>query len=411
MSIPAELVSTGSELLSGRTVNGHAATLGELLRPVGFHVARDTTVGDSFDDIADAVRGALERVDFVFVSGGLGPTSDDITRDAVAQVVKRGVTLDHDAHEAMVKRYRNLGRTPSKECMRQVMVVEGAEVLLNPVGIAPGERIDYEGKSVFVVPGPPNEFLSIVSHHIVPWITRTLPDVPVLDERLFLVTGLGESDIATGIENSDVPLSGIEVGYCAAPGRVEVRISSSDPAATGALDRASDGIRELFGDHIYAEDRVSLEDVVLELCGGRGCMLATAEAATRGGVASRLCCSDRADGVYAGGVTILDRETLVSELGVEREQIDRHGAATEAVALRMAEAVRIKFQSNIGFAVTGIAELEGDPGRVQFFCAYDDGTRQKVREFTVGGSRPRLLDWATQNALDQLRREVGNHGP
>ena len=408
MSIPAELVSTGSELLSGRTVNGHAATLGELLRTVGFHVSRDTTVGDEFENIADAVRGALSRVDFVFVSGGLGPTSDDITRDVVAQVVGRGVTLDDGAYEAMVKRYRALGRTPSKECMRQVMVVEGAEVLLNPAGIAPGERIDYQGKSLFVLPGPPSEFLSVITHHIIPWIAGSFPAAPALDERLFLVTGLGESDIATGIENSDVPLAGIEVGYCAAPGRVEIRISSSDPTAAEALDRASSGIRGLFGDHIYAEERVSLEDIVLQRCAGMGCMLSTAESGTtRGWVASRLSCSDHADGVFAGGVTILDKEILVNELGVERDDIEQHGTATEAVALQMAEAVRIKFQSKIGFAVTDVAELEGDARRVRFFCAYTDGSRQEVREFTVGGSRPRLLEWATQSAMDQLRREVG----
>ncbi len=407
MSNSVELISTGSELLSGRTVNGHAATLGEQLRTIGFYVSRDTTVGDEFETIADAVRGALSRVDVVFVSGGLGPTSDDITRDAVAQVLGRGVTLDQDAYEAMVKRYRTLGRKPSKECERQVMVVEGAKVLLNPAGIAPGERIEFQGKTVFVLPGPPNEFLSVLTHHILPWMSENFPDAPVLDERLFLVTGLGESDIATSIENFDVPLTGIEVGYCAAPGRVEIRISSSDPAAAKALDRASSGIRGLFGDHIYAEERVSLEDIVLQRCAGMGCMLSTAESGTRGWVASRLSCSDHADGVYSGGVTILDKETLVNELGIERENIEQHGTATESVALQMAEAVRIKFQSKIGFSVTDVAELEGDARRVRFFCAYTDGSRREVREFTVGGSRPRLLEWATQTALDQLRREVG----
>ncbi len=406
MSIPVELISTGSELLSGRTVNGHAATLGEQVRSIGFHVYRDTTVGDEFENIADAVRGALSRVDLVFVSGGLGPTSDDITRDAVADVLGRGIIVDPGAYAAMVERYRSLGREPSLQCKRQAMVVEGADVLLNPAGIAPGERLEHEGKSIFILPGPPSEFEAVLTHHVLPWLRRNFPDAPVLDERLFLVTGLGESDIAVAMENSGIPLDGIGVGYCAAPGRVEVRIGSADPALSQALDRASDGIRALFGDHIYAEERVALEDIVLQCCAGRGSMLATVEGATRGWLSSRLSSSEEAPGTYAGGLTMLDRETLIRELGVEREWIERNGVATEMVARQMAEAVRIRFRSEIGYAVTGIAPVEGAPSRVHFFCAFDEGTRQEVHEFSADGARLRLQEWATQSALDQLRREI-----
>lgn len=240
MSPELELVSIGNELLSGRTVNTHAQTLGALLAPLGIRLMRDTTVPDEPALIRSAVREAFGRVDIVLVSGGLGPTPDDITREALAQFAGCGIVSDAAALADLTAKYRRRDpeRVITAAAARQALVLEGAEVLLNPVGIAPGERLEVAGgKTLFILPGPPAEFEGVLKTHIVPWLRGKFGAGAVRPERVLQTGGIGESDLITLFEANGFPPPEITACYYPGGGRVEIRLSS-EPEDEKVLDSA-----------------------------------------------------------------------------------------------------------------------------------------------------------------------------
>jgi nicotinamide-nucleotide amidase len=253
-----ELISIGSELLSGRTLNSHAQTLGAALAKIGLRLSRDTTVPDEPESIQAAVREALERTDIVVISGGLGPTSDDITRDALSALFKRDIVPSPEALGELRKRYTERGRDVTPAAERQTLILDGAITLLNPAGAAPGERLDLPaGRTLFVVPGPPNEFAAVLTAHIIPWLREQFRDAVPLEERLILTEGIGESDIVTRLEEAGFQTSELSVGFypgCACPeearrGKVEIRLSAPKEHLW-ALEAAEGALRDILHDHL-----------------------------------------------------------------------------------------------------------------------------------------------------------------
>lgn len=401
--VDIELISTGSELLSGRTVNRHAHTLGAALAPLGFRLARDTTLPDDQNAIAGALTSAWSRVDLVFLSGGLGPTEDDITRDAVAQLLGRAVVLDDRAVAALEERYRGWGREMTDAGKRQALVVEGAEALLNPVGAAAGERVEHEGKLLFILPGPPIEFSAVLEQEIIPWLREQGMASPPSPEGIFQTCGIGESDIVSLFEEAGFPGEGLDVAYCAGPGRVEVRVTSRTEDAE-AVDAAADRLRDLLGDYVFAEGRVDMEDVVLRRLDRLGISLATLEVGTNGLLIRRLSGSQvRHAGNYVGGMVVHRLDTLVGEFGVLPEELAEYGAAGEVVAGRLAEAVRLRLGADLGLCLAG----PGEGGGVACMALSDAG-RAEAEVKVLGFARQRLLReyWTSQMALDRVRRRL-----
>jgi nicotinamide-nucleotide amidase len=223
----AELISIGSELLSGRSLNTHAKDLGGVLTGIGLQLVRDTTVPDDMATIESAVREALARVDLVFVSGGLGPTSDDKTRDALSRLLQRKIIL----HEATVRYlkgwYTKRGRSITSAGKRQALVLENSSVLPNSVGAAPGQRIDLSaGKTLFILPGPPDEFNAILSEEIVPWLKDRYADVRPGLARIIRTKGIGESDLVTLLEEAGFNPGEVVTGFYPAKGRVEIHLTA-----------------------------------------------------------------------------------------------------------------------------------------------------------------------------------------
>ncbi len=250
MKTNLELISIGTELLSGRTLNSHAQTLGAALSKIGLQLSRDTTIPDDIEIIQSAVREAFERTDIVVVSGGLGPTSDDITRDALAGLFDCNIVMSPSALEEMEKRYATRGRTVTAASERQALVLEGAETLINSVGAAPGQRFfPRVGKNLFVVPGPPNEFSAVLEDHIVPWLQKTFPDVEPLEERVLTTQGIGESDIVTRLEEAGFQASELSIGFYPGFGKVEIRLSAPKEYVE-ALSTAEQALRDLLGDYL-----------------------------------------------------------------------------------------------------------------------------------------------------------------
>lgn len=240
-----ELISIGSELLSGRTLNTHAQTLGTTLTNAGFRLSRDTTVPDEIDVIQSSVSEALLRAGIVVVSGGLGPTVDDITRDALAELFGVGIVISEVALEQMKERYAARGYPFTKAAERQAMILEGADVLLNPAGAAPGERLDLpEEKTLFIVPGPPIEFAAVLEEHMIPWMRKTFPHAVPDGLRVLITQGLGESLLVTHLERADFQCPEVSIGFYPGSGKVEIRLSAPREK-TAALDEAESTLREL----------------------------------------------------------------------------------------------------------------------------------------------------------------------
>lgn len=401
-----ELVSTGSELLSGRTVNRHAQTLGRSLRALGLKLVRDTTVPDDIDRIEEAVSAALKRVDVVVVSGGLGPTCDDVTREAIARLLRRSVVRHEPSVEALRERFRQTGRALTEPSERQACIVEGAEVLPNPVGAAPAQKLEFDGKTVFVLPGPPREFLAVLEAHVVPSLRANLGPVQAHAERTLMVCGIGESDIVALFEKDGFPPAGIEVAYSAAPGRIEVSLSSSQRDAQD-VEAAAKRAKELLASNVFTEGRLTMEEVVGRLLIEKKATLATAESCTGGLVGHRITNVSGSSNYYLGGIVAYSNEAKTRDLGVDRDVVARHGAVSAEVAQQMAAGVRKRFGADYGLAITGIAGPTGGTAEkpVGLVCiALADRHEVRVKQSRFAGDRENIKEWSGQMALDFLRR-------
>ncbi len=250
MNSAIELISIGTELLSGRTLNTHAQTLGAALSVMGLNVSRDTTIPDKTDTIQSAIREAFERTDIVIVSGGLGPTSDDITREALSELFGRKIVTSAAALEEIKKRYAVRGHTMNPASERMAHILNGAEALLNSAGAAVAQRLDLPGEKVlFVVPGPPGEFAAVLSDHIVPWLIQQFPDATPLELRILTTQGIGESDIVTRLEAAGFQPLETDIGFYPGCGKVEIRLTAPKEK-TAMLDEVERTLRELLHDHL-----------------------------------------------------------------------------------------------------------------------------------------------------------------
>lgn len=253
MKTDIELISIGSELLSGRTLNSHAQTLGAALSSIGLRLSRDTTIPDETETIQSALREAFRRVDIAVVSGGLGPTSDDITRDALAGLFDCRTVMSPAGLEALHKRYAERSRAVTPAAERQALILEGAEMLINSAGAAPGERLELpENKTLFVLPGPPNEFSTILEEHMIPWLRGQFSDAVPLEVRVLTTADLSESDIVTRLEADGFQSPGVSVGFYPGGGKVEICLSAPKEHLQ-LLKKAESTIRKLLRDKLVAD--------------------------------------------------------------------------------------------------------------------------------------------------------------
>lgn len=402
-----EFIATGAELLIGRTVNTHAQRLAHAFRPLGLELIRETTVRDDRAAIADAVRDALGRADIVVVSGGLGPTCDDLTREALSDALGRALRSDASTLARLEERYARLQQTLTEARRRQAEVLDGAIVLANPVGAAPGQRIELDGdRVVFVLPGPPHEFQAILDQHIVPWLSARFGGP--LPERVWMVCGLVEADAIERFRSAGFDPGPLELAYCASPGQLEVRLSG--PRGREAeLAAAAAQVRAILGADAYAERREDLAATVGALLRERDETVGTAESCTGGLLAQRLTAIPGCSAWFRGAVVAYANDLKSSWLDVPAEVLARHGAVSEATALAMADGARRRIGVDHAIAVTGIAGPDGGTpekpvGLVWWAHAGARGAVARSRRFS--GGREIVRQWAAQYALDLLRRRL-----
>jgi nicotinamide-nucleotide amidase len=405
----AELLSTGAELLSGRTVNRHAHTLGGALRELGIELVRDTTLPDDAEVIATALRETLARTPLVFVTGGLGPTRDDVTRDAVAAVAGRRLLEDPGACAHLQAWFARHGRPLTPAALRQALVVEGAIVLPNRAGIAPGQQLDWAGGTIFLLPGPPRELQAVWEDHVRPELHRRRVGALPLHESITMFAALGESDLQTWVDAQGAP-PGVDIGYCASPGVLEFRLTARDPAAAVAVDALAAAARAAFPRQCFAFRRAGLDEAVAARLAASGRTLSLAESCTGGMIGAQLTERPGASAWFLGGVICYADASKVRDLAVRPQTLAEHGAVSEACAREMASGTRDRFQSTYGLAVTGIAGPDGGSpdkpvGTVCLAVAGPDGVTALTHR--LNGNRETVRESARQRALWLLWQSLG----
>lgn len=417
-----ELINTGSELLLGRVLNTHQQWLCRRLADLGHNVARQVAVPDTGADIQQAVREALGRADLVIVTGGLGPTSDDITRELIAQLLGLTLHLDETVWAEIQRFFAVRNRPlPAKNDV-QAMVPAGATVLANPFGTAPGLAIPVRPNPfragglpgwLILLPGPPRELRPMFDDLVIPLVRREFPLTETFVCRTLRTSGVGESAVQELIAGPLTALvaAGLEVGYCARVGQVDIRLIAHGATAADVVRRAEEIVHGLLGPNIYGYDDDEMEAVIVRLLAQHRKTLALAESCTGGGIANRITNVPGASAVFLGGFVTYSNESKQISLGVAPATLTAHGAVSAAVAREMAEGARARLGADFALAVTGMAgpgggSAEKPVGTVFMALAGEFGT--EVLHKVNAWEREAFKQATAQQALEMLRcRLVG----
>jgi competence/damage-inducible protein CinA-like protein len=409
-----EIVTIGDELLLGETIDINAVWLARELGAVGISVVRRTTVGDGAAAIAAAVREALDRTGAVITTGGLGPTSDDRTRPAIAALFGRELRHDDAIWEALRAMWRERGRPgePPDSNRQQALVPEGATVLTNRHGTAPGLLLeDEDGRWVAMLPGVPREMRGLMSEELLPRLRdRTSDGRRVIRSLTLRTTAIAESQLPDLLGEHAEGFGTITLAYLPGQEGVDLRLTVRDVTPDDAdrtLREAADTLRQRLGRHWYADGPTDLAEVVITACRDAGKRLAVAESCTGGLLAARITSVSGSSEVFVGGVVAYDNAVKVEQLGVDEGLIDQFGAVSEEVARAMASGVRRLMRCHLGVGITGVAGPDGGtpekPVGLVWIAVDLDG------EFSVHGGRfigdrAEIRFRATQGALNMIRR-------
>jgi nicotinamide-nucleotide amidase len=408
-SVRVEVLNTGTELMLGQIINQHLASLAQALFPLGLRVERQVAVPDG-EAIREALLESFVRGEIVLVTGGLGPTTDDLTRDITAELL--GVKLEHDEEilEHIAARFARRMLPMNDRVKLQALRPREATVLHNPNGTAPGLYFPplpmaggVKSPHIFLLPGPPRELLPMMRDQVVPMLRKIVPAAVEREMRSFRVTGLGESMVEERV-GEEWLARGLEVGYCARPGEVDLRLLG--PAEV--LERATELVMERLGAAIFTRDLRSLEEVVVATLTAQGTTLATAESCTGGAIANRITNVAGASEIFLAGYVTYANEAKTSAVGVPAALIAEHGAVSEPVARAMAEGAQRASGAKWALATTGIAGpgggSEAKPVGTVYVALAGPG-RTVVEHHKFPTDRETFKNLVSQTALDLLLRQ------
>ena len=415
-----ELINTGTELMLGRVLNTHQQWLCRRLADLGYVVTRQVAVADSSREIEQAVREALGRADLIVTTGGLGPTSDDLTRECLARMLGRSLREDLGVRARLEDFFKTRGRAMPERTRVQAMVPDGAVVLPNAHGTAPGLALEvapnrFRGGGrpswLILLPGPTRELRPMFNDVLAPLLARVLPPAGVFVCRTLRTTGIGESVLEEAVAGplQDLVKAGLDLGYCARPGQVDVRLAATGARAQERVEEAEQIIAGLLGPRIYAAGEEELEAVVVRRLTAQGKTLALAESCTGGCIAHRLTNVPGASAVLLAGLVTYSNEAKHKFLGVQAETLARHGAVSEPVAREMAEGARRQTGADYALSVTGIAGPAGGtdakPVGTVFVALAGPFPTVVERHFNPY-DRETFKQVTAQQALDLLRRRA-----
>lgn len=407
----AEVVAIGTELLMGQILDTDAQYLSRRLQSLGISVYHHQTVGDNPQRMRDALALALLRSDVVITTGGLGPTQDDISKEIAAQLLGQKMVFDEASWQAIRGYFERMGRVCPENNKRQAMFAEGATILKNGCGTAPGCMIEQDGKMIVQLPGPPHEMAAMFDHQVYPLLAARTGGC--IASRYVRIYGLGESQVAQMCAQyieSDGPVS--VAPYCSL-GECQLRVTARGESEEAALEKVLpvvDELKAILGESVYAvmdTSEGSMEEAAGIALTSRGLTVATAESCTGGLVAARLVNYPGISSALHEAHVTYANEAKVRYCGVNPETLAAHGAVSEETAREMARGLREKSGADIAAATTGIAgpgggTAEKPVGLVYVACADRHGVR--VEKLNLNGNRARIRNLAALRALDMIRR-------
>lgn len=409
-----EIIAVGSELLIGGRLDTNSVFLSERLGALGIEVRFKSIVGDSEDDIVTVLTTAARRAEIVILTGGLGSTSDDCTRQAVARAVGRPLRRRAEAFAGMSARLAAWGRTPTVAQLRQTLIPSGADVLANPVGSAPGFSLQWNGSFIAALPGVPREADAMFDAAVVPHlVTVGTRDDRRIERRLLHTFGLFESEIDRQLSDLMKTYHSIELGLLASPLGVTIALTArAVPSRATPLDRLVQAVKRRLHRHVYAEGDQTMEDIVGRELAKQGLTLAVAESCTGGLIGHRLTQVPGSSRYFDRGVISYSNEAKHEVLGIPLALLRRHGAVSAHVAAAMAKGIRLKSHTDIGLSVTGIAGPGGGTVHKPVGLVYIGLNAKTSRrffqdtlteEFRFHGDRHSIKMRASQAALNMVR--------
>jgi nicotinamide-nucleotide amidase len=407
----AEIIAVGSELLTPYRLDTNSLYLTEELNGLGIEVRFKTVVGDDPERLAAVFRTAIRRSGLVILTGGLGPTEDDVNRNVVADVLGRRLIEVPEIRQRIQERFVSLGRSMAKNNLRQALVPEGAEWLANEQGTAPGIWLEQDGVTIVLLPGPPGELRAMFEAQCRPRLERNAPKERIRT-RVLKVVGLPESEVDERIAPIYKAYENPATTLLATPGAIEVHLrarAASDAEAEALLAELGDRIELALGDHVFSTHGESLEEVVGMRLVMKEKTVAVAESCTGGLLSERLTRTPGSSNFFLGGAVCYSNELKTKMAGVPQTLIEENGAVSKPVAQALAEGIRKRAGASLGIGITGIAGPGGGTpekpvGLVYIALADEQGT--EVREFRFPGKRDRIRQWASQAALEMIRRRL-----
>jgi len=413
----AEIVAVGSELVQGNVVDTNSAHIARELGQLGIQTCFHCAVGDILPQLVGVLEQAYGRADVVIVTGGLGPTRDDITRQAVAVSAGRGLVPDEDSLKRIEEFFRQRGYQPTENNLAQAMMPEGAAVMPNPRGTAPGFMLEVESARVFALPGVPGEMKLMLQQSVIPHLVRMGLGGQVRISRQLHMFGEGESSIDSKIRQWLDPEGNPGIGITVTGGIITVTLAATaaDEAAAHTLIRKPESaIRKALGELVFGTDDETLQQVTARLLLERRLTLAMAESCTGGLVTSMLVETPGVSASLQGGIVAYSDEVKVVELDVPRKLLEEKGAVSPEVAQAMARGARERPGADIGMGITGIAGPEGGtpakPVGLVYMALAEGGTCQ-TRECRFRGSRNEIRTRAAHTALNMLRLYLLHRNP
>ncbi len=409
----AHIISTGTELMLGTTVDTNSVYLSRKLSDLGIKVVGKSIVGDSAEYIRLAFQTGFQSADLVIASGGLGPTLDDLTKDAACQVLDVPMELVEEEVQRLKDFFSRWGRTMPESNLRQAMFPPGAVILKNPRGTAPGMYLRQGDKTVVLLPGPPREMTHMYENEVEPLLRRDFgSDAGRVANRTIKVLGLGESRVDEILaEVLDDP-QGCSLALLARDGEIHIKITAEGKDGADSLrilDEICQQIMERLGDYVFACDEDTLESIVANLLAAQGSMLAVAESCTGGLLAKTLTDIPGSSQYFWGSVTCYSNQAKERILGVSPATLEQYGAVSPQTAAEMARGIMTVSGADYGIAITGIAGPDGGTeskpvGLV--YIALQDGQQCQIKEMHFVGGRDGTRILATKTALDLLRRRI-----
>jgi len=411
----SEIIAIGSELLTPYRQDTNSLFLTERLNEIGVHVAFKTIVGDRKDHLVGVIRMALSRADILLIMGGLGPTEDDLTRPAVAEALGVSIKRDADLVAQLYKRFAARRLSMSANNTQQADVIAGAVILDNEKGTAPGQWLDTvyndHRKLVALLPGPPHEMKAMYDAQVKPRLQEALPERHIA-KRTLKAAMIGESACDARIAPIYKRYTDVETTILAHAGDIQLNLicqKNMPGVAQQRVDELASKIEEELDTIVYSSQGESLEQIVLYYLGMRGHTLATAESCTGGLVSQRLTSIPGSSRSFLGGVVVYSNELKTSLAGVPAPLILQHGAVSSEVAKSLAEGIRRRTGATYGVSITGIAGPSGGTEEKPvglLYVAIADEKETEVVEKNLVGDRDRIRHWASQQALDLVRRKL-----